>query len=248
MNWQHQYECKNCPRCGADLALVNAVAIEGRGTDGSYLGSFTTSLDDDGRLYPDAAGILKSGFHAGSSCRECGQSLEVYEQVANDPCNSSSEDLETCHARDPASLPAAELVKLGCELQRLMYAETHDDQTIWNLAKQAAVSPADLQQNLELLMRKFGLLPGSTPSFAEVQTTLSRSGCADLATIIASRHGTLDISFPGYSDKTSDCGPVIYLELNEQGHPQLYAWTDITNEEPTHVLSFAEAMDERMVE
>jgi len=141
-----------------------------------------------------------------------------------------------------------ELIDLASDLQRLMYAESQNGQFTWNPAKQTNVSPADLKQDLELLMRKFKLLSELAPIPTEIRVTLARTGSADLEAVVSAQHGTLEISFPGYSDKTSDFGPVIYLELDQEGHPMLYAWTDITNEEPTHVLSFAKAVDERSVE
>ena len=144
-------------------------------------------------------------------------------------------------------MPVGALLELARDLQQLMFGGHSASRRVWNAEKQASVSPADLQQDLELLMRKYGLVPSSSMvATALERATLSRAGYADLAAIITAGHGTIEISFPGYSDKGSEFGPVIYIELNEQGHPQLCAWTDISDEAPTHVLSFAGAMDMRM--
>jgi hypothetical protein len=42
-----------------------------------------------------------------------------------------------------------------------MYARSHDAEEQWDPAKQSVTSPADLQQDLELLMRKYRLVPKS---------------------------------------------------------------------------------------
>ena len=81
MPYAHKYRITNCPGCGADLTLPDAVRIDGRGNEGSFLGNFLTSLDATGQLIPDDAGILKSGFHAGSVCRECDEALDGRQQV-----------------------------------------------------------------------------------------------------------------------------------------------------------------------
>ncbi|MEX2170066.1 MAG: hypothetical protein WD851_12215 [Pirellulales bacterium] len=152
-------------------------------------------------------------------------------------------------ARARDSLPIRKLVNLVDDLQRLMYAESLDGREIWDPAKQSRTSPADLQQDLEQLMRRYGLLPAPTTADAktELHAVLSRTGCADLTAIVTAQHGKHYIRFPGYSNRGSEFGPVIRIELDDAGHPQLRAWTDIRCNNPTHTLRFARAMDERTV-
>jgi hypothetical protein len=64
-------------------------------------------------------------------------------------------------ARHPDSLPVRDLVQLVRDLQLLMYGTLPDRYDAWDPAKQSRTSPADLQQDLELLMRKFDLVPRS---------------------------------------------------------------------------------------
>ena len=150
-------------------------------------------------------------------------------------------------ARGPDSLSVRELVNIVDDLQRMMYAELADGREIWDPAKQSRTSPADLQQDLELLMRKYHLLPAPTTASAntEMRGVLWQTGCADLTAIVTSQYGKLEIRFPGYSNRGSEFGPVVHIELDDAGHPQLRAWTDIRSKDPMHVLSFSRAMDER---
>ena len=62
-------------------------------------------------------------------------------------------------AVDPTSLSTVELTHLARELQRLMYARSQDGEEQWAPVKQSGTSPADLQQDLELLLRKYRLVP-----------------------------------------------------------------------------------------
>jgi hypothetical protein len=80
-------------------------------------------------------------------------------------------------ARHPDSLPVRDLVQLVQDLQLLMYGTLSDRCDAWDPAKQSRTSPADLQQDLELLMRKFNLVPRGVPNLdSELTGVLYRPG------------------------------------------------------------------------
>jgi len=79
--YTHQYRYTACPQCKADLTQLASVEIEGADNEGKPCGMARTSLDAEGVLQVDAAGILNAGFHAGTHCAACGEYLDDLEVV-----------------------------------------------------------------------------------------------------------------------------------------------------------------------
>jgi hypothetical protein len=74
--YSHTYSVTSCPDCGAKLTNLYSVDIET--TDGVRLLYWPSRLDSDGVLV-DVDGVIASGQHSDTMCRNCGLSLADYE-------------------------------------------------------------------------------------------------------------------------------------------------------------------------
>jgi hypothetical protein len=64
---------------------------------------------------------------------------------------------------------------------------------------------------------------------------------------IEALHGNIEIFFDGYGvhDMEPGHGSPLFVEVGDDGHPVLRAWTEIDGQDPSHTISFAGARDRR---
>ncbi len=77
----HTYSYTVCPQCKADLTQPNSVKVEGAFDDGTPAGTALTRFDSDGVLQFDEARIVAAGFHSGTQCNACGETLDDLEII-----------------------------------------------------------------------------------------------------------------------------------------------------------------------
>lgn len=76
--YSHQYDVKECPKCGASLTQENSVCVVFN--DGRQPQNLPTvsCLDETGMLV-DVFDIVENGHHIDSECNKCGFSLSNHE-------------------------------------------------------------------------------------------------------------------------------------------------------------------------
>lgn len=70
---------------------------------------------------------------------------------------------------------------------------------------------------------------------------MERNG-KELSAIIETGNG-IEVSFLGYGTKDTAGGPVVYIEVGDDGHPVVYVWADKDSEEPTHKINLGGAKE-----
>lgn len=58
------------------------------------------------------------------------------------------------------------------------------------------------------------------------------------------RRTAAEVNIEGYGHNTTHDGSPVYLEFGEDGKLTLYVWSDINQEDPTHVINMESARED----
>jgi hypothetical protein len=75
-NYSYSYDVKACPACEFDFNMPNAIEITVVIADVPR--EVNTQLRGDGSLV-DVENLVANGYHGGTRCARCGESLEQHE-------------------------------------------------------------------------------------------------------------------------------------------------------------------------
>lgn len=77
MGYSYSYDVTVCPGCGADLTAERAIDLTVVIAEVPNRG-IPTRLREDGALM-DVDRLVANGYHGGTACMKCGESLEEHE-------------------------------------------------------------------------------------------------------------------------------------------------------------------------